>query len=342
MINHKEERNSDDSIFSRLNSIPAFSKHFNAEELSMIARRAQVCHFSEEDMLVEQGEYPDGILIILEGDVSLKARTLGKEVAKIETLKAGDFLGETSFICNVPCTATAIAITPTIVIKITRILFSLFEAYFPETRYSLLKLITMQVCRRLKEVHDKVAEFMHQSDMRCLSLFGRVIHSLTQPKNLALSDNERGDVIKSCPLFAECSREDLKHFWQHASLLEAPKDCILVHENDKKPACYIVLRGAVQSCIIKNNKIAKLSVIGPNSLFANIACVNQRFDFTISYITCESTLLLQLTEEGLACYEKQQSRHWFKLFDLISFSIIALGRSIDKLDIRLQIETYNR
>lgn len=313
------------------------------DELEMLLRRCHIFELSRGDTFVEQGKYLEGFYLILEGVVSLKARTLGLEIAKIETLKAGDFVGEICFMEKVPCSASATAKSKTKCIYITSIFFDLLAAYFPETKYKILQTVSLQVSRRLKHIHDRITEFISQADMKVLSIFVRIIHSLTQPTKLVFDDDSKTkSQLFHSPLLAAFTEEEINELLEHISFLQAPKECTLIHEKDKSPACYIVLQGAVQSSVIQDNKMAKLSVIGPDSLLASIACIDRESDFTISYITCESSRLLKIPEESLLYLKDNKFHLWFKLYDLICHSISALDRSIDKLDIRLHIEAYNR
>ena len=83
-------------------------------------------------------------------------------------------------------------------------------------------------------------------------------------------------------------------------------------------------------------------MIGPVTLFASIACINQDANFTITFTTCEPAILFKLAQEDLDYFQQQQPKLWFKIFELICKSLVELEKSMDKLDIRLNIEKYNR
>ncbi|QBR83895.1 cyclic nucleotide-binding domain-containing protein [Legionella israelensis] len=316
------------------------SSYLSSQEIETMLSHCKIVSFLPKQIIFHQGKCVEGFYLIVKGNVNVYARTLGEGIKKIEVLGPGDFLGEISFIENDPSLTSAITEKQVKCLHITSIYFELLASYSPETKYKILRKISIQVCRRLKHIHDKAADFIAHTDMIALSLFGRVVHSFTHPKPLAHSIDYTP--LRKKVLFQRFTEIEMDELFALMQPLEAPKNCILIHEGEKNPSCFIVIHGAVQSSIMQDNKMAKLSVIGPRTLFASIACVDDKSEFTITFMTCESALLLKISEEKLRFLQKNKPLLWFKLFNLICESIIALGKSINKLDIRLHIEMYNR
>ncbi len=311
--------------------------------IDKIVQYGQLIEFTQGETIVRQGKVIDGMYILLNGETDIFARILGEGNTKLDTVGPGAFLGEISFIEQTPSPTTATAKGNAKCIYISLMLYELLTGYFPELKYNLLKEISVQVCGRLKKMHDKVSDIINNSNMTSLSLLGRVIHSITQAKQSLKPITELNSAdLKHKGFFPSFTHDEVDELIEHAVLLEASKNCILIHEHENIPACFIIMQGAVQSSIIQQNKLAKLSVIGPGSLFAGVACVDHETDFTVTFISCESASLLKITSEALAYFEKNRPEIWYKLFTLICGSILALGRSINKLDVRLNIEKYNR
>ncbi|AHE67148.1 Crp/Fnr family transcriptional regulator [Legionella oakridgensis] len=319
------------------------SHYLSRHELEQMLTHCDIVVFEPNALIIQQGKNTDGFYLIVAGRVDLMARILGKGIQKIETLTVGHFIGAASFIEDAPCATSAVAQEQVECLHITPLYFELLASYFPQTQYKILNAVSVQVCHHLKRIHDKATAFIAHSDMITLSFFGRVIHTLTQPKKLAsMSDQEAKTLLQGKPIFQGFTPDDLTVLFAHSTFLEAPKDCILIHEREKNASCFIVLHGAVQSSIMQDNKLAKLSVIGPGSLFASIACVDRNSEFTITFLTCESAVLLKIPEKALNFFEVHHPELWYKLFNLICESLVALSKSINKLDIRLHIEAYNR
>lgn len=315
----------------------------SSQEIERMLCHCKILSFSPGEMIFQQGKCIEGFYLLMEGKVDIYTRTLGKGVKKIEVLEAGDFLGEVCFIEKDRSPTAAVSKSRVQCLHLSPLYIEWLAAYSPETKYKILRKISVQVCRRLKQVHDRAADFIAHSDMLSLSLFGRIVHSVTYPKAVSLSEEQIScDHLRKKQLFHSFTREEMDDLFACMNFLQAPKNCILIHEGDKNASCFIVVRGAVQSSIMQDNKMAKLSVIGPETLFASIACVDAQSAFTITFLTCESALLLKIPEQKLVLLQKSKPQLWYKLYDLICESIVALGRSMSKLDVRLHIERYNR
>ena len=193
-------------------------------------------------------------------------------------------------------------------------------------------------------MHDKVVQHILMSDMTTTSIFGKIISTLSVPTEIQKKEAFLENLTpshKQAP-FHLFNTEELDILFKNGSFIRASKNCILVHAEEKTPACFVVLKGAVQSRIVQNGKAARLSTIGPGTLFASVACVDQKASFTVTFTTCEAAILFKLPEPALALMKKNHPGLWFRLFDLICCSLIALEKSVDKLDVRLGVEAYNR
>lgn len=319
------------------------AQYLKKSELELLLNHCEIVSFARDEEIVVQGTEAPCIYFILSGEVGISSRIFGEGSTPVNKVGEGYFLGESSFIENVPCATSAVALCDVKCLEISHNLISLLSAYYPEIKFKLIQAIVKQVCQRIKTTHDKVTEFISQSDMISLSFFGRVIHSLTQPvQSLQLiSEIKEEHLYKKGP-FKVFSDAEINELVEHMELLEAAKNCILIHENEKKGACFIVIHGAVQSSIMHQKKIAKLSVIGPGALFASVACIDDQSNYTVTFITCEPALILKISAEKMLYFAEHKPGIWYKLYTLICESLVTLGRSINKLDVRLHIETYNR
>ncbi|MCE0721792.1 MULTISPECIES: cyclic nucleotide-binding domain-containing protein [Legionella] len=315
----------------------------NPLELELLVKYAKTSSFTEGETIVHQGERADSVYLILEGTVLVTARVMSESVTNMETLQPGIFFTASSFIEDEPCSTSFIASSTVLCLVIPRSYFELLSADFPETRYKLLQVIAQQICNRLKTVHDIITSFISDSDMTSLSFFERMIYSLNQPKKIIFeaSTIDKSE-IENLLLYKSFTQDEIDTLLKQFVILNAPKNCKLVNEGDNTASCYLVIYGAIQSCIIQDGKLAKLSVIGPGRLIASIGCVEHDVLFNFTYVTCEHTILCKLSESTIQLIQKNNPRLWYKLFNLIFESLVALKKSIYKLDIRLHIENYNR
>jgi len=320
------------------------NSYLSSQELEMLISHNKIFSYAPGQMILQQGKYSQGIYLIIRGTVMVTAKLLGEGTSHLETLEHGCFLGEASFIENIPCPTSMIANTDVECIVLTKTYFEFLATYHPEVKYHLFTAIAKQVCGRIRRVHNKIINFMTTSEMTTRPLFGEIIQSLTKPSEITNKEERATELnqLKQFMIFHNYEKAEILELLNHSILLKAPKNCTLIHKGEINASSYIVIHGAVQSSIVHANKVAKLSVIGPATLFTSIACADTDSSYTITFTTCEQSILLKIPETDLNFIKENHAFIWYKLFDLICISLVALEKSVDKLDIRLNIETYNR
>ncbi len=311
-------------------------------ELELLLKHSQISSAVPGEVFLHQGERIDAVHLILEGQVLVTAKIMVQGITNLETLQPGSFLSPIGFIGSGPCPTSFKAINAVLYLTIPNRYFELLAVDSPETKYKIFRVIAAQISNRLKILHDRVTFFISNSNMTSISFLGKVIDSFNQPKKINLEDTVYKELLERFSLFKSFTKDEFEMICNHFIIFDAPKNCKLINEGDKAPSCYLVIYGAVQSCILQDNKRAKLSVIGPEKLLASIGCIEGSLSFNVSYITCEQTILCKLSESSLNLIKKTEPQLWYKLFNLICGSLAALKKSIDKLDIRLNIENYNR
>ncbi|KTD43102.1 Crp/Fnr family transcriptional regulator [Legionella parisiensis] len=315
----------------------------NPIELELLLKHAKISSFTAGETIVHQGNETDGIYVILEGAVRITAQIMSGGVTNMEILQPGHFFTVNSLIENTAASTSFIASDAVLCIHISNSYFELLADDFPETRYKILRVVAQQICNSLKTTHDIITSFISNSDMTSLSFFERIIHSLNQPKKIIFEEsNINKREIENLLALKSFTQDEIAILLKHFIILNAPKNCKLVNEGDNTASCYLVIYGAIQSCIIKDSKLAKLSVIGPGTLIASIGCIENNVLFNFTYVTCEHTVLCKLSEATIQRIKENNPLLWYKLFNLIFSSLVALKKSIYKLDIRLHIENYNR
>lgn len=315
----------------------------NDNEYEHLRAHSQLITFTAKSMLFNQGQKIDAVYLILKGKIQIIAKIMGQSATALETLNAGDFLTGIGFIGNGPCRTSCQALTDVICLVIPNKYFELLATESPKIKYIIFRAIAEQFYSRLKILHDRVISTITDSEMTSLSLLGKIIFSFTQPKKIDFDDPLINRVtIENLLLFKSFSPEELDVLINYFTVWNAPKNCKLTVEGEKKPSCFLIIYGAIQSCVIQENKLAKLSVIGPGKLVATIDCIKTNETFNFIYLTCEQTILCKLSETALNDIKNEYPALWYKLFNLICGSLTALKKSVDKLDIRLHIENYNR
>lgn len=335
--------NTGEKILEVNNSVVhTLSAYLEPTEIKFLLKYSKISSSGTGNFLLHQGERIDAVYLILKGQVLVTAKIIYQGTTNLEMLQPGNFLSPIGFIESGLCPTSFKAISPVLYLIIPNSYFKLLAVESPETKYKIFRVIARQICARLKIVHDRVSSFISNSDMGNLSFLGKVIDSFNQPKKINFEATHCKRLLEQFLLFNSLTQNEFETICKYSIILDAPKNWKLINEKEKSVSCYLVIYGAVQSCILQNNKRAKLSVIGPGTLLASIGCIENNLSFNFSYITCEHSILFKLSETTLHLIKKDYPKLWYKLFNLICASLAALKKSIDKLDVRLHVENYNR
>lgn len=109
----------DDIAFLR--RIPTF-RVLGPDGLRVLAISAELVHLRSGDTLFEEGEPADGAYVIIAGGLKFRhART--KVTDEPVLARAGSLIGETALIIDTARPATAIAIEPSTLMRISRVVF---------------------------------------------------------------------------------------------------------------------------------------------------------------------------------------------------------------------------
>lgn len=315
----------------------------NELELNTLIVHSRIVRFSPGEFIVKQGKVLSGMYVIIQGTALATAKILGEAGTYIATLGKGNLAGEVSLIERSPSAISIIASTEVNCLLISDNYFSILDLIFPETKYKITWAIANEVGLRITNVYQRILNFLSQNEMVSRSIFTEIVKTLTKTAPLQLDQADvKIDGLEEASIFSHFNEENYNLLLKYVTFYKAPKNCVLIAENNHEQACYIVLRGAVQSSIVKNNKVAKLSVLGPMHLIANLSIINDKFNSTANYTTCERSVLLKISQKNILKIKETHRGLWFILFDLICKSYVGLEHAVDKLDIRLNSEFYNR
>jgi CRP-like cAMP-binding protein len=109
----------DDILFLR--RIPTF-RVLGPDALRVLAISTEKMHLRLGDTLFEEGEPADGAFVVIAGAVRLK-RAKDKPLDEPQIVRGGALIGETALIIETDRAATAIALEPSTLYRITRVVF---------------------------------------------------------------------------------------------------------------------------------------------------------------------------------------------------------------------------
>ena len=317
-------------------------KYLDAQELDVLLGYSKVIAFQNNAFIQQQGSVSAGAYIIISGKVAVTAKVLGSGTIHLTSIESGGFVGDVGLLDNSINTVSVVAQMNTECLYVPGAYFKMLTLFSPETKFKINRAIAEDTIFRLKGMHEIIARFMEESQMTSSSLFGEVMHSLSRPKEITLADvGLTPDQLKKLDFFEGVTEESFALILRHSTFFEAGRYCTLIKEGEKDLACYLILRGAVQSRIKQSHKIAKLAVLPPQNVFCCISFVDPSAS-VVDFTTCERTQYLKISEANLAELKKEKIEVWYHLYDVIASSYVKLEQAANKLDIRLHSELYNR
>lgn len=327
----------DDNTKKFLLTIEPF-QYLNKYELETILAYSKLVDFKANQIILHQGKKSEGMYIILKGHASVKARILGEGMVNLASIGEGSFAGEISMIDKVICTATVSAIDNVSCLLLLSDYFDMLSKFFPELRYKIMKGITQVVYNRLIITQENIQALM-QSISASPSLtslqYIQQTNRVTKINFKEIGINPQR--LRKSTLFSQFTNEEYSALLDHCQFIHVPKRC-LISNHQTANEHYIIFRGAIQAAQLYETQAAKLAVMAPYAQFGKF--FSDKSDY-IAYFSCEEAILMRFSADNLVHLQSMNAQLWYKIYDSICHSIIALEKFAYKFYIRLSGEFHD-
>ena len=133
-----------------LRSIPLFAK-LEPAKLKLLAFTSQRLTFEAGHPLFEQGDPGDAAYIVLEGEADVMIHTAQGPV-RVAQVGRHAIIGEVAILCEVPRTATVIARSQLVTLRIDKDLFFRLVNEFPQMAVEIMR----ELARRLEKTNEQL------------------------------------------------------------------------------------------------------------------------------------------------------------------------------------------
>ena len=123
-----------------LRRIPLF-QNIEPSKLKLMAFASERVTFAEGTALFEQGEEGDAAYIVLDGTADVRVTADGGGAITIAQVASNDIVGEIAILCDVPRTATVVATSELVTLKITKELFFRMVQDFPQIGIEVMRVL---------------------------------------------------------------------------------------------------------------------------------------------------------------------------------------------------------
>lgn len=135
-----------------LRKIPLFAK-LEPSKLKLLAFTSDRLTYDAGHKLFNQGDMGDAAYIIVEGEADVLVDTPKGEI-RVATLSRNDFVGEIAILCDVPRTASVLAKTELVTLRISKDLFFRLIAEFPQMAVEIMR----ELAHRLERMNAQLLE----------------------------------------------------------------------------------------------------------------------------------------------------------------------------------------
>ncbi len=140
-----------------LRRIPLFS-NLEPSKLKLLAFTSERLTYAKGQTIFRQGDMGDAAYIVLDGQADVMIGATDNQ-RKVATIGKHSILGEIAVLCDVPRTATVVAVDKLVALKISKDLFLRMVKEFPQMAVEIMR----ELARRLDRTNQQLAALSKQS-----------------------------------------------------------------------------------------------------------------------------------------------------------------------------------
>jgi len=139
-----------------LRRIPLFAK-IEPAKLKLLAFTSQRVTYKPGDVVFRQGDPGDAAYVIFGGEADVMVDTPNGPLT-VARLKQNDFVGEIAILCDVPRTATVMAASELVTLRIAKDLFFRLVTDFPQIAIEIMRVLAQRLERTTTDLRTVSAK----------------------------------------------------------------------------------------------------------------------------------------------------------------------------------------
>lgn len=317
--------------------LPLFGQLDDISELHEVLALATRFSVDAGAVLFRQGDESDGMYVIADGEVVVRARVPGDTEAELARVGPGGILGELALVDHGFRSATAQARIPT-----TGFFFSeqFFKMLRLSQRVSALK-VMQPICRVIAQrVRDRVADLAASTVVAAGETATRAdVESFAAPvaeRPAQWADHQRRHVdglmvdrLRVMPLFHRFNAQEVSELLAHGSVIDVQRGQLLWHRSELFTRSYVVVRGALRLSIQHEAFREPCMVLGPGQLVGTVSLMDSGPQ-PMDCVACEPSWLWEADVETLRRILGGTQAISYKLFDAALESLVDQLRRVTR------------
>ncbi len=136
-----------------LKSIEIFEQ-LAVNELAAVASVTEEVSFSEDQIVIREGDPGDTLYLITEGEVAVDKRQADGSQIELDRMTAGNYFGEMALFEDIPRTATIRTVKPCRMLMLHKLEFKEMVREYPQIALEICKVLS----RRIRNLHDRITQ----------------------------------------------------------------------------------------------------------------------------------------------------------------------------------------
>jgi CRP-like cAMP-binding protein len=289
-------------------------------ELVDLAGRLRRRQLGVGEVLWREGEEAVGMVLIVDGRVSLSLRLPGGRAIEFRTLGAGEVLGEVPLVDGGQHSATARAVESASLLWLSRADFTALVARRDSTAFALKRRIARLTCGRLRtQLATLAAELGDDPAAQPTA------PAPSDPADLEPCAPPDSAYVARLATFRAFDSLALWGFLTAGRFAKCPPGRTLTVEGSTPTACYLTMNGAVEQVLIRGSRRIRVALAGPGGVFGYEGLIDgEPAPMTIT--TRERALLLVLPPEAFERLFHGETAGSHVFLDVVNRNLMATLR----------------
>ena len=271
------------------------------------------------ELLWRQATPPDGLYLLLEGEVQVCRQLPGERELELARLGSGEVMGEIPLLGGAGNHCASVrAIGRCTLLCLRREEFEAHVTAGDPPALELKRRIVAIACTRLRDNYRSLVT-EHEVTRRRGEPQGEAVPAMAPPRSY----------LTRLPLFRRLDPDFVADLLTRGRAIALPRGCVVQHEGDQPDACYIVLNGAVEDVLCRGSASRRVGFAGPGHAVGGVGLLDGE-PAPVSSVARERTVLLAIDREHFAAL-----RHDFGVSSRAFMTAI-------EADVRRSLETAER
>lgn len=237
-----------------------------------------------------EGEPANSACFLISGDLEVLKSLPGGGTARISTLPPGTMIGEMALVADGTRTATVRATQPSIVLSVQREFFNAALDQISVPAFKILRCVIHDLAVRLDELQERILSQWGCEGAGHRYYIAGADDAPAEAEEEHVHSFEIRRFLPILPFFHSFSESEIDRLVDFARMVELSRGEYVFREADPARACYVVIRGAVETSVTRDRRY-QLSVLGPGRICGSSSVVTHRERLNTARARSATTLL---------------------------------------------------